>query len=141
MPYMLFSQTHSTGRLQTLLMFRASWKNPMFVAPSPNMQIVTLSRLPYLSPNAIPAAIGRCAPTIACPPQKFFATSAMCIEPPLPCDVPGGLSQQLGHHLVRRDAAADRHSVIPVGRDDPVARTGVPRSARCRRPPVRCTGA
>ena len=62
MPYRLFSQTHKTGRSQTLLIFNASWKNPILVAPSPNMQIVTLFRLPYLSPRAMPVAIGKCAP-------------------------------------------------------------------------------
>jgi hypothetical protein len=84
MPYLLFSQTNTTGSFQIAARLRASWKAPSFDAPSPKntMQTWPERRIFALSPT--PTAIGRPPPTMPLAPRLPPATSAMCIEPPRP---------------------------------------------------------
>src|SRR5690349_11468773 len=86
--YRLFSHTNTTGAFQTTAMFSASWKAPMFVAPSPKKQTATCSVPRYCADQAAPRAIGRCAPTIAYEPMTPCSTEVRCIEPPLPPSSP-----------------------------------------------------
>ena len=67
--YPLFSQTKITGRYQIAARLSASWKAPMFVAPSPKKQAVTrpASRIWLAQPR--PAAMGRWAPMMAWEPM------------------------------------------------------------------------
>src|SRR5438477_173129 len=70
MAYWLFSQMKTTGSFQSPASARPSWKAPMLAVPSPKKQRVTSGSPRYLLPNATPAAIGTCPPTIAHPPKK-----------------------------------------------------------------------
>ena len=63
--YWLFSQTKITGAFHTAARLSASWKEPMFVVPSPKKQTATCSEPRYCADQAAPTAIGRWAPTIA----------------------------------------------------------------------------
>ena len=82
--YWLFSHTKTAGTFQTAARLRASWNDPMLVAPSPKKQTATWPLLRYWADHAAPTAIGRWAPTIAYEPIAPWATLVRCIEPPLP---------------------------------------------------------
>src|SRR5437870_7515404 len=82
--YMLFSQTKRTGSFHTAARLSASWKAPMLVAPSPKNAQATCFVPRYCADQAAPAAIGRCAPTMAYEPITPCSTLVRCIEPPLP---------------------------------------------------------
>ena len=82
--YWLFSQTKITGSFHTAAKLSASWKAPMFVAPSPKKQTATWSVPRTCADQAAPAATGRCAPTIAYDPIAPCRTLVRCMEPPLP---------------------------------------------------------
>ncbi len=84
MPYMLFSATKTTGRSHTLAMFSASWKLPVLDAPSPKKQSTTRSVPWSFCASAAPTATGMLPPTMPVAPRLPCATSAMCMEPPLP---------------------------------------------------------
>src|SRR5229473_115211 len=68
--YWLFSQTKTTGSFQMTARLSASWKAPMLVVPSPKKQTATCPDLRTCADHAAPAAIGRCAPTIASEPFR-----------------------------------------------------------------------
>ena len=82
--YWLFSHTKTTGAFHTAARLSASWNAPMLVVPSPKKQTATWPDFRYCADHAAPSAIGRWAPTIAYEPIMWWATSVMCIEPPLP---------------------------------------------------------
>ena len=84
----LSSHTNSTGRSNTLAQFSPSMNGPRFTAPSPKMQTVISPSPRSFWPCAAPAAIGMLAPTTPLAPSMPTEKSAMCIEPPLPPQVP-----------------------------------------------------
>jgi hypothetical protein len=63
--YRLFSQTKITGSFHTAAKFKASWKAPILVVPSPKKQTETSLSPLYCARQAAPQAIGRCAPMMA----------------------------------------------------------------------------
>ena len=90
-PYSLFSQQNTIGSFNAQAMLAASWKAPMFVAPSPKNATETLPLLLYLSAKAAPTAIGEPAPTMPLAPSIPSSSDEMCIEPPLPLQYPVAL--------------------------------------------------
>ncbi len=83
-PYMLCSQTNTTGSCRAQAMFAASWNAPMFVEASPKNATETWSEPLYLLRNPAPTAIGTPAPTMPFAPSMPSDRSLMCIDPPLP---------------------------------------------------------
>ena len=83
-PYSLFSHTNSTGSDSAAAMFAASWKAPMFEAPSPKNTTETRSLPRYLFAKPAPTAIGTPPPTMPFAPSMPRSRSQMCMEPPLP---------------------------------------------------------
>src|SRR2546426_1443714 len=81
--YLLFSQTKTTGRFQMAAIFRASWKVPILVAPSPKKQAAMRGRFRYWKAKAQPAAIGMPPPTMAIAGNIPASGSPTCIDPPL----------------------------------------------------------
>ena len=59
----LFSQTKMTGSFQIAARFSASWNEPVFDAPSPNMHMQIRSEPCCFIAMATPVAIGRLLPT------------------------------------------------------------------------------
>src|SRR6266487_2482259 len=80
--YRLFSQTNSVGSDQTADRFRASWNAPILVAPSPKNATATWPLPRSLADQAAPAAMGRCAPTMAYEPSMPADALVRCMEPP-----------------------------------------------------------
>ena len=78
----------TTGAFHTDAMFSASWKVPMFVAPSPKNVRATFGWPRYLNDIAAPTAIGMPAPTMALAPMLPLLVSMRCIEPPRPLEPP-----------------------------------------------------
>src|SRR3972149_5747044 len=85
---MLFSHTNTTGNRHAAARLTASWKAPMLVVPSPKKHTDTWPVPLSCAAQAAPAAIGRCAPTMAYEPMAPLVTSVRCIEPPLPPQMP-----------------------------------------------------
>ena len=83
-PYMLCSQTNTTGRCRAQAMLAASWKAPMLVEASPKNATATWSVPRYLLRNPAPTAIGTPAPTMPLAPSMPSDRSLMCMDPPLP---------------------------------------------------------
>ena len=80
--------TKTTGAFHTAAMFSASWKVPMFVAPSPKNVIAAESVPRSFAESAAPTATGSPAPTIANAPIRPREKSVRCIEPPTPRQQP-----------------------------------------------------
>src|SRR5579875_2986082 len=89
---------NSTGRAQTEARLSASWKAPMFVAPSPKNATATCPLPRSRADQAAPAAIGRCAPTIAYEPSMPADALVRCIEPPLALHSPVDLLISSARH-------------------------------------------
>ncbi len=84
----LSSHTNNTGRPNTAAQFSPSRNGPRLIAPSPKMQHTTwLSRFNLIA-CAAPAAITMFAPTTPLAPSIPTPKSAMCIDPPLPPQLP-----------------------------------------------------
>jgi hypothetical protein len=66
----LFSTTKTTGAFQMAAMFKASWNDPIFTAPSPQNETATRSSPCSFADIAAPTATGRPAPTIANAPIR-----------------------------------------------------------------------
>ena len=96
--YRLFSQTNSTGSAHTEARFSASWNAPMFVAPSPKNATATWPVPRSCADHAAPAAIGRCAPTIAYEPSMPAEALVRCIDPPLALHTPVALLISSARH-------------------------------------------
>ena len=60
----------------------------MLVAPSPKKATAISSVPRSLADQAAPAAIGRCAPTIAYEPSMPAEALVRCIDPPLALQIP-----------------------------------------------------
>ena len=87
-PYRLFVMMNTTGASQIAAMLRASWKVPMFVAPSPKNDRATFGLPCIWNATAAPTAIGKPAPTMALAPMLPLLKSMRCIDPPTPPDPP-----------------------------------------------------
>src|SRR3954470_9142712 len=72
--YRLFSHTKITGSFHTTAQLSASWNAPMLVVPSPKKHTETWPDSRYCADHAAPAAMGRCAPTIAYDPMTPCCT-------------------------------------------------------------------
>src|ERR1022692_734486 len=72
-----------TGSAHTAARLSASWKAPILVAPSPKNATATWPEPRSRADQAAPAAIGRCAPTIAYDPSIPADALVRCIDPPL----------------------------------------------------------
>ena len=90
-PYWLFWQTKTTGSDQTEAMLSDSWKAPMFVAPSPKLQMVTRPSPWSCEARPSPIETGRPPPTMPVQSISPWSGSAMCIGPPRPLEVPVAL--------------------------------------------------
>ena len=84
----LSSQTNRTGRSNTSAQFSPSRNGPRLIAPSPKMQQTTFSSRLSLIACAAPAAMTMLAATTPFAPSMPTPKSAMCIEPPLPPQLP-----------------------------------------------------
>src|SRR5260370_11194882 len=73
----------SAGSFHTDARLSASWKAPMFVAPSPKNATATWPVPRSRADQAAPAAIGRCPPTIPDEPNIPAEAFGQCLEPPL----------------------------------------------------------
>ena len=71
----LFSQTNTAGTFQSCARFSASWKVPMFVAPSPKKASATRGSPRSLNASAAPAIPGSPPPTTALAPRLPRSTS------------------------------------------------------------------
>src|SRR5271165_3352497 len=89
---------NSTGSDQTDARFSASWNAPMLVAPSPKKATATWLVPRSRADHAAPAAIGRCAPTIAYEPSIPADALVRCIEPPLALHTPVALLMSSARH-------------------------------------------
>ena len=96
-PYWLFWQTNTTGSFHTAAMFRASWKAPMLLAPSPKLTTVTRSVPSSWAASARPLAIGMPPPTMPVVTISPDAGWVMCIGPPLPLQVPVARPRNSAH--------------------------------------------
>src|ERR1700742_3121062 len=113
---MLFSQTRTTGRFQIAARLTASWKAPGLPAPSPKKATATRPCFRCLLDIPAPTASGRLAPTIALAPSRPLRGSAMCIEPPLPWQMPSPRA---------KSSAIIESTSIPRARQWPLPRCGV----------------
>src|SRR5580658_1902425 len=86
MPYLLFSITKIVGNFNSAARLKLSNTCPWFDAPSPKYVTHTRSLPRYQLENPSPFPNDTWAPTMPCPPKKFFCLLNMCIEPPLPCE-------------------------------------------------------
>jgi hypothetical protein len=89
----LFSQTKIVGRSHAALTFMLSMNEPWFAAPSPKKQVATRPSPSSFAPQAAPVAIAKPAPTMPLAPRMPFETSATCMEPPMPLQIPVALPQ------------------------------------------------
>ena len=94
----MFSHTNTTGSRHTAARLSASWKAPMFVAPSPKNATATWSVPRSVADHAAPTAIGRCEPTIAYEPSIPASALVRCIEPPLALHSPVALLISSARH-------------------------------------------
>ncbi len=83
-PYMLFSQTKTTGSFFTAAKLTPSWKAPSLTAPSPKKHATTLSVPCCLSAMARPGARVTPPPTMAIEGRMPRSGSPRCIDPPRP---------------------------------------------------------
>ncbi len=82
------SQTNTTGSDQATASVIASWKAPAWTAPSPKNGIATVPVRRTRAASPAPTASGIPPPTIPFAPRMPSAGSAMCIDPPLPRQMP-----------------------------------------------------
>src|SRR5260221_12931232 len=68
----------------TTEIYTLSLHDALPISPSPKKAQATCFVPRYCADHAAPAAIGRCAPTMAYEPITPCATLVRCIEPPLP---------------------------------------------------------
>ena len=115
--YRLFSQTNTTGSFQTTARLRASWKAPMFVAPSPKKQTATWPDRRYWADHAAPAAIGRWAPTIAYDPIMLWLDVGDVHRAALAAHQPAGATEQLRVERPHRRAAREGVVVAAIRRE------------------------
>ena len=69
-------------------MLAASWKAPIFVAPSPKKATDIRPLFVNLLANAAPTEIGTPAPTIPLAPSIARSKSQICMDPPFPLQYP-----------------------------------------------------
>ena len=84
----LSSHTKRTGRPNTRDQFSPSRNGPRLIAPSPNRQATIRFSRRSLIACAAPAAIEMLAATTPFAPSIPTSKSAMCMEPPLPPQLP-----------------------------------------------------
>ena len=69
-------------------MLAASWKVPLLEAPSPKKATATPSVFCIFWASAAPVAMVKPPPTMPLAPSMPTLKSAMCMEPPLPLQLP-----------------------------------------------------